>query len=232
MAAKRSKSRPATRLDPVALCERRPDTPNVWALEREPRGRGKRSLAVADEDTRSTVQNIIDAVDDHKMLREARIVVLTSRGHVADADGHLLGGKAGRSSLGLDVLAAGADFVIALNADVIDQASPLGRCALIDHELSHCAATIAGRHVGPRQLARFVAGLGKRHIETCDDITDKKGRPLVRYWKTDSEGRLVWRIRKHDVEGFVDVMGRWGAWHEEARRLTDVLEPTLGKAAG
>jgi hypothetical protein len=37
--------------------------------------------------------------------------------------------------------------------------------------------------------------------------------------KTDSKGRLCWRIRKHDIEDFAEIVGRYGFYHQALEKF-------------
>jgi len=153
-----------------------------------------------------------------------------------------------------------ADFIIRLNGDwlhAIGWAAGLGpprgagksrnvepgtrnpedlALALIDHELCHCGAKIAGEFVKPADLAGFVEGLGDDHIETCQDVKRDKA-VLVRYYWRGESGDYAWVLRKHDVEEFHGVIERHGAWDSQLMKMVDVLVaredlPLLRAAAG
>jgi len=178
---------------------------------------------VADAEARALAQNVIDEIEDHRWLREARVLLLFRSGVQPNAENQICLGQARRAAPLVALLGERPDFVILLTRETWEAAAPRKRLALLDHELTHCAVTIAGKFVSPAKLEAFVAQLGKRHIETTN-ITDDKDRTLVRYVKTDADGRPRWRIRHHDVEEFYDVLGRWGAWDAAAARLIDLLE--------
>jgi len=108
--------------------------------------------------------------------------------------------------------------------------------ALIDHELCHCGAKIAGEFVKPADLAERVEALGDDHIETCEDVV-RDGAILVRYYWRGESGAYKWATRKHDVEEFHGVVERHGAWGSKLTKLVDVLVeredlPLLREAAG
>lgn len=54
----------------------------------------------------------------------------------------------------------------------------------------------------PQRLALF-----DHQLSHCQQVRDEAGRQ-----KEDERGRLVWRIRKHDVEDFRDVIARNGCY--------------------
>jgi len=131
----------------------------------------------------------------------------------------------------LDPPLPGFDFLVKLSGDWLSTAgyhdgTTEGLCkavALLDHELLHCGVRIAGEFVGRKELATRVENLGQRHVETCDDVQDDDGRILVRYQVLDSAGHFVWKMRRHDLEEFCGVVGRWGAWDRSVGRMVDVL---------
>ncbi len=232
----------------VKLRQGRGETPNVLAAAHL-QGRvirdGENSLSLARTQVREWVQNLIDEFDEHAHLREAKLLVLFRRGQKADADGRTELGRAKKTSRLLRLLAGSfaakaegliaADFIVTVNADWWDDAADEDRLALLDHELTHCAATIAGRFVPAAKLEGFIKAVGRDHIETVDERTDEKGRSLVRYRRRRGEKKpgargyrrqpLAWRIRKHDVETFVSVLARWGGSTSMHRPLLDVLDP-------
>jgi hypothetical protein len=139
-----------------------------------------------------------------------------------------------------------ADFIVRLSGDWLDaigwsmglDESKAGEKvrALIDHELCHCGAKIAGEFVKPDKLAAMVEGLGDDHIETCPDCK-RNGAVLVRYHWRGEAGGYAWIIRKHDVEEFHGVIERHGAWASQLKKMVDVLVeredlPLLREAAG
>lgn len=201
------------------------ETPNVLALDRPLVEDGAKSLAVAAVDIRRLVQWMIERIPDHAHLKEAQIAVLDRCGAKPNADGLLELGKARKASALLRLGLGLADFVLAFNADRWSALSPPERAGLVDHELAHCGVTIAGKYVAQKNLAGFVDGLGADHIETCPETTDEKGRVLVRYRRRNEEsGRLAWRIRKHDVEEFEAVLGRWGRAGLTGRRIGPIVD--------
>ena len=228
------------------LTRKRPKTPNVLDVELAGWSEGDKSLFAAPAGVRGMAQNLIDIdhVDDHAHLREAKILILMRTGAKKDADGLVTLGTARRMSGLMKTLFAregrqgpepSPDFTLELNADRWDELEDYQQLALIDHELTHCAATIAGKMVGAKKLPAFVQALGDDHVETCDDVADDKGRVLVRYRRrtggvnpgeTGYEKQpLKWRVRKHDVEEFVAVFGRWGRWTGNLARMIDEMDP-------
>ena len=201
---------------------------------------GEKALFLADSDAIAIAQNLIDAVEDHRHLREAAILVLFETGKTPDPDGRTQLGKATKATPRMRLLTGGAkgvqaDFEVRLNGDAWIDFGPAARAALVDHELSHCAATIAGRWMPEGKAAIFAEALGADHVETHSDARDETGRILVRYFKRRGEIKpgdegygkqpLVWRMRKHSVEEFTTVVGRWGAWDATLLDLVDVLDP-------
>ncbi|HUX16643.1 MAG TPA: putative metallopeptidase, partial [Phycisphaerae bacterium] len=194
----------------------------------------------------AAAQRLIDTVADHRHLRQARIVLLWTGGKTPDGDGRLELGHARKANardwIGLDR----PDFLVELNAEAWwdqepdpDQeadrpAADAWRGALVDHELSHCSVTVAGRYVKAEHVAAFVVDVGADHVQTHLDRRDEKGRALVRYWRrrgpikpgqADYHAQpLAWRMRKHDVEEFSAVAGRWGWRAIGVAALVDVMD--------
>ena len=54
------------------------------------------------------------------------------------------------------------------------------------------------------------------HAEVCKDAN---GEP-----KTDENGRRVWRIRKHDLEEFREVVSRHGRYKSDIERFGEVMD--------
>jgi hypothetical protein len=52
----------------------------------------------------------------------------------------------------------------------------------------------------------------------CEISKDTNGEP-----KTDERGRVVYRIRKHDVEEFQDVVARHGMWKGDLEKFADAI---------
>jgi len=204
---------------------KRKDTPNILAPELPELSGAKRCIRLAPPEVRSLAQNLIDDIEEHVWIRQARIVLVMTTGHKADATGRVELGKARRVGPLVKFLAGcSPDFVVELNAGQWAAITPDQQAALMDHELSHCGPVIAGRFVGLAKRAEFLAEIGPRLIEVCEDVRDDKGRCLVRYVRQADDGRPAWKIRHHDVEDFVGVMGRWGGWTDTHVRMIDVLE--------
>jgi hypothetical protein len=213
--------------------------PNLTTPELAGWRQGERGFVRADGGTHDRAQNLITHLADHRPLREARVWLLFRRGVKADPDRRVELGRARKCSALVQALAARAgetppDFCITLNQAAWADLGEVARLALLDHELSHCAATIAGRYVPPAAVADLVKALGTDHLETCTGERDKEGRVLVRYLRRVGEIKagkpgygkqpLAWRIRKHPLEDFPGVIGRWGPWTPELVRLVDILE--------
>lgn len=200
-------------------------------------------------------QAVVDTVDEHRHLRQARILLLM---RYAEKDegafktgGRVHLGKAGKANpmarmLSRQAKTPPADFVVWLNAAWLERIGILYRdekenwlfdadqprrqaVALIDHELSHCGAKIVGKYIAPDNLALQQKDLGPDLIEVREDITDADGNVLVRFYKRDGRD-YSWCIRKHDVEEFTEVVSRHGAWKSDLKDLCDELvesEPAL-----
>ena len=220
---------------------RTPNLPALGHLDGRLVRDGERTLFPAPRRVREWAQNLIDHFDGHAHLRRAQVLVLMARGGKASADGILELGRAAKATRLLRLLAGSpepaaveADFILTLNADFWDTADDADKLALLDHELSHCAVTIAGRFVPPAKLAEFLKALGEDFVEHVEDRTDDADRQLVRYRRRRGDRKpgekgyhaqpLAWRMRKHDVEQFLDVLGRWGPSAQIHRPLWDVLD--------
>ena len=211
---------------------------------------GKRTINIAPRFFRNYAQNLIDSIGEHWHLKKAKVLLLVGSSEADEkklASGTRISvGKARKavprekflSSFGTKS-AIFADFIVTVSGDWTDAIGategkgkiPLDNerahrrvIALLDHELLHCGAKIAGEFVAPDELAGFVQDLGKRHIETCDDITRPDGAKLVRFYHVDKTGSLTFCCRKHDVEEFRGVVDRHGLWARDLCRLVDVIK--------
>jgi len=199
-----------------------PDRPSVAEDE-------TKSLAVADAvdpDARRMAQWLVDTLDDHAHLRAARIALLFRTGAKPNADGQVRTGKAKKAALLHRLGFENADFLVTLNADAWPDYSLRQRLALLDHELTHCAVSVAGKYVERGNVPAFEASLEDDHVETHPDVEDEDGRILIRYVKRRKPGGPpLCRVRKHDVEEFVAVARRWGAAADRGRGLVDLMNP-------
>ena len=82
------------------------------------------------------------------------------------------------------------DFVITICAPYAAEAKPVAQCALVEHELYHCAQAL-----------------------------DECGNP-----KFTDKNWPAWKIRGHDVEEFVGIAARYGAYSPELQALKFVLD--------
>ncbi len=210
----------AKRTEITKLTRARKTTRNILLAKVPPWTKGDKKLSVANPEAAAMAQNVIDETADHVHLREARILLLFEEGKTPNADGQVELGRARKANPIVQLLGDRPDFIVKLNAETWDAFDPSQCLALMDHELTHCACTVAGRFVAEGKLDGFVKRLGKDLVSVQNDEKDDQGRVLVRYRKRDEKtGRLAWRIRRHDVEEFVAVGGRWGAWKEDLAHL-------------
>lgn len=151
---------------------------------------------------------------EHEHLRFARIGILLSnetcrtkgktvlgRAHVGEPAGSDPWQKGLKRDHLTRLFGEVPDFYLLLSAtfiaDRLEEGNTPAVCALIEHELYHCA----------------------------QDMRD--GMPLF----VKATGKPKWRMRPHDVEEFVGVVRRYGAWSPELQALTDAAErgPTLAR---
>jgi len=229
----------------------RRDTPNIIAPAADPETMAREVVGVAGKDLRQIAQGLIAEVREHRHLQHARILLVVvgkeSTARAIEAGKRVSIGKAAKARP-LDRLLASVritdeadapaprrahyerpDFVVRLSLDALDaigwpkeaESRPFA-AALIDHELSHCGAKIAGEFVAVKDITDREAELGDDHVETCRDVKDGEA-VLVRYYHRDKEGRIKWVMRKHDVEEFAGVVERHGPWRRDLRLLVDVL---------
>jgi len=206
------------------LQRRRDVLPNILAPELERHGGGERWMSIAEWPIRLVAQNLIDDIEDHVHLREATILIVTEAKPLGAADRMVSLAKASKASGLVAFLAAGADFVIRITAATWPRFDWRQQTALLDHQLTHCGVTIAGKYLVEKRVSDFVEELGKDLVEVDDDYRDEQGRVLVRYRKRTEDGKYAWRIRKHEVETFTSIVTRWGGWSPPLREVIDELE--------
>ncbi len=238
-----------TQNDLNKLTKPRANTPNILMVNSAPINEGAKSFEPAPKKIRAYAQNIIDTYDEHRHLRKAKIFIIIK---FADADvakmkkaETVIIGQASKATPHEKMLSriigkdCKCDFVVKLSGDwlkIIEKNEPdlLGykTCALIDHELLHCGAKIAGEFVDPDAKQTKIDELGELHLQTLDDFTNDKGQILIKSYHTDKDGQYVFTMRKHDVEEFTAIAGRYGAWKNLLSQFIDVLiesnnEPNL-----
>lgn len=233
----------------LKLVTERKKTANILAPKTPGFDNGKKQFFIANSHLRGFAQNIIDHIDDHSHLKKAKILLLVktaiSDAKKLDAGEKITAGKASKanpqtkllSSIG-GVKSSQVDFIVWISGDYLDRVDATTEggaeittneegirkvIALIDHEFSHCSVKIAGEFIKPDILEAFVQDLGIRHIQTCEDITNEKGRVLVRYQYLDKTGSLQFKMKKHDIEEFHGVIERHGAWDTKLTQMVDVL---------
>lgn len=215
---------------------------NVLDLDRPEVAQGSTIWQIAEKRLRDIAQNIINNITEHKHLKSARILLLTKQSgsdeKALKKGNSIKAGKASKSSVrdklftGMAGKHTAADFVVWLSADWIkgieehlenDEATRK-IVALIDHELLHCGAKVAGEFVSDDEMDNFLEGIGTRHVETCKDITNEDDEKLVRFYCLDKKiSGYAWMMRKHDIEEFNGVIARHGAWTGDITQLVDVL---------
>lgn len=217
-------------------------SPNVLAPKLAGWTDGDKSLFLANEPARAIAQNLIDQVADHKHLRQAKTLVLFRTGQTANADRQVELGKASKASGLIRLLTGGksedlqADFVIRLNADQWHDMKTRAQAALVDHGLTHCAVTVAGKRFAEtmtKKIRQFEQALGDDYIDTVELPVEEK--VAVRFIKRKGPVKPgnpgygdqppAWRIRKHDVQEFVAIVDRHGAWDAALQQLVDAWEP-------
>ena len=217
----------------------RKKTKNILALDTPGWSDDKTRIVVAGDEIRAMAQNIIDAVSEHKHLRAARILILVKHADSArkklEAGEWVSIGKATKAKPTDRVLARLAgdkievDFVVTLCGDwlatlnLMTEDGQKSLAGLLDHELCHCGAKIAGEFVHIDSVDGYIEEIGKdRHAETCRDVKNDDGFVLVRYYQTKN-GNYQFLIRKHEVEEFSGVASRHGPHTRQLGRLIDVL---------
>lgn len=228
--------------DAVALAEPPARSPNILSPDLAGWSQGEKSLFRANEEARAIAQNLIDTVDDHAHLRQAKILLLFETGRKPDADGRVTRSKTKKATPRMRLLTGGAvgedtqaDFEITINADIWPTLDATAKAGTVDHALTHAAATIAGKYMAEAKAMDLARELGADHIETHNDTRDEKGRVLVRYLKRRgetgaggegySDQPAAWRIRKHSLEDHTTVIARWGPWEGALQELVDVWAP-------
>ncbi len=220
----------------------RPDVPGLA-------NKGKR-LFIAPMEICTWAQNIINRIPEHRHLKEATVMLLisTSPGVAKKLrNGEIVtvgkAAKAGDKEKMLSMMGskdASPDFIITLSGDwlrtagILDDDLKVRDCdlatasrgmSLVDHELLHCGANIAGQFIAPDLQDEFIKQLGGRHIETCKDVLadDGSGDELVRYYQIKDK-KYIWKMRKHDIQEFFGVVDRWGKSNRQVGKLVDVVK--------
>ena len=222
----------------------RKKTKNILALDTPGWSDDKVKIVVAGDEIRAMAQNIIDAVGEHKHLRAARILILVVHAEAVrkklEAGEEVSIGRASKAQPRDRVLARLAgekvemDFVITLCGDWLDTLNLMieeglrSLAGLLDHELCHCGAKMAGEFVHIDSVDGYVDELGKdRYAETRKDIKNADGFVLVRYYHTKN-GDYQFCMKKHEVEEFNGVARRHGPHTPQLSSLIDVLVDSRG----
>ncbi len=217
----------------------RKQTKNILALDTPGWSDDKVAIVVAGDEIRAMAQNIVECVDEHKHLRAARILILVVHAGAVkkklEAGEWVSIGKAGKANPRDRVLARLAgekiemDFVITLAGDWLDTLNLMTEeglkslAGLLDHELCHCGAKMAGEFVHIDSVDGYIEEIGKdRFSETCMDVKNDDDEVLVRYYHTKN-GNYQFLMRKHEIEEFSGVASRHGAHTRQLGRLIDVL---------
>ena len=216
----------------------RKKTTNILALDTPGWSDDKTKIVVAGDEIRAMGQNIIDVVVEHKHLKSARILILVVHSDAVRkkllAGDWVSIGKATKAKPRDRVLARLAgdkvevDFVVTLCGDWMDtlnmntEEGLKSIAGLLDHELCHCSAKMAGAFIQYDSIDGYVEELGKQHVETCDDVKNDDGFVLVRYYQLKG-GNYQFCMRKHEVEEFNGVARRHGPHTRQLARLIDVL---------
>ena len=149
-------------MDLKKLTRERKTTPNVIRRDWAGWEQGAKALRRPKAIVEAWVQSLIDEIDDHFHLREAKLLILGEAG-IKASNGRICMGKASKASGLVRFLAKGdggdgaalrvePDFVIRLNAETWDADNDRKCLGLIDHELMHCGVTIAGTYADRKAL--------------------------------------------------------------------------------
>lgn len=228
-----------------------PDTPGI--------DDGDKQLFVAPKVICDWTQNMINQIAEHSHLKEAIVAVLIkvdpgdakklNKGEVVSVGKAKMAGEWVKLLTAVDKKVAAVNFVITLSGEWLrmiglmdndfkvcaeDIATISQAMSLLDHELLHCGAKIAGQFISKKNMPDFIKGLGGRHIETCDDIEcPDSGDKLVRYYEIKDK-KFIWKMRKHDIQEFNGIVSRWGKCNRQIGRLVDVIkesQPSLFEKA-
>jgi hypothetical protein len=229
-----------------------PNTPNILDVDHCESVEPTRRIAVAPAWLRGIAQACIDLIPEHRHLRAGRVLLLVEWSDAAaaklEAGEPVVIGKAAKATAkerlltnrppesqqprGKDEPDERADFTVKLCGDWLDRVGAgsgeegglAKAAALVDHELLHCSARIAGKWVPADEAERRAAELGEAYIETRDDVDGgPEGMVLLRYYAMKN-GAYAWKMRRHDLEEFLGVAARHGAWDRQLGRMIDVLE--------
>lgn len=134
-------------------------------------------------------------VQHHPELVEAQICLFWRYGIKPNKDGQIQLGQCKKIS-DFDRELSDYDFAIVLNHDFWFDAetTDVHRRALLDHELCHAAPVY-------------------EDPDASNPVQRRTESTMVH------EARLCWRIRKHDVEEFSEIIERHGLWTHELQRM-------------
>jgi len=68
------------------------------------------------------------------------------------------------------------------------------------------------------------------HKPSWDKFSERQRKALIYHellhitYKTDKNEKKHWKLRKHDIEEFIDVIREFGAWSPELNKLKEILE--------
>jgi len=211
---------------------------------------GSKVTSIACQEIQELTQMLIDSIDDHAHLTEAKLLVFvesseSNRKNLKLGKRTTIGSASKANSLArmiscMDLhLDRTPDFVIRLNGDWLDLIgyTEAGGAkvissdpkilssvkALIDHELCHCFYIIAGEFVDRGAVFAFVKFLGSRHIKTYETIVNDKDQILVQYQAVDKLGKLKFKMKGHDIEEFHNIVSRHGSWSPDIKLLADII---------
>ena len=93
----------------------------------------------------------------------------------------------------------------------------------------------AGRIQKPGRVWKFLSDydyIVLIHKETWDAFNETQRRALIYHelnhitYRIDKEGNKQWKLRKHDIEEFLDVVREFGAWTTELNQLKEITDET------
>lgn len=152
----------------------------------------KVAIRVMDRYSHETMYAMLDEVVQkwHGHLTDASIVLAWNTSWSADADGRLVLGKCKKASdLDRELFASTADEGEQRQLDFV---------ILLNEEAWH--------EMGPAQQTALL----DHEVSHCAIAEDENGHP-----KHDECGRVCYRIKKHDLEEFRDVVSRHGAYKSD-----------------
>jgi hypothetical protein len=215
-------------MDIDRLMRSRDETPNVVAMPHESTYVDV-GLHPAPKAVREMAQNLIDDVHDHRHLRRMCVAILAEYKQAEPKPGKRTRcGSARKTGKVTAACGVTAQFVLTINWDMWQSLSSHRRLALLDHELSHCSTPTIGVVVPAEKVDEEIEKHRCPELGLDDPLVARgpwgdgdDQRVLLVLYDLSKYGRPV--VRKHDVEEFAAVAGRWGPWTHDLAVMCDEM---------